>query len=303
MQAGPDPMSGAHKDKVVIVTGASSGLGKTIAVLYAMRGAKITLCGGHCDVLEVKQICESLSGYKDDRYIAVEGDIRDPHIRKRIVYDTLKKFNQLDIVVANAGVISPYDGGIMSATEQTYSNVMDTNLKACFFLIQEAVPYLAKSKGNVVAISSIASQVVAEDITYGMSKAAVDHMVRCLAVELGPMSIRVNAVNPGFLMTSLYLRQAERVKEATFDPEEATKSYNEKCEKYESRIQKEATKQPLGNNTIICDGVAEAVSFLSSDEALFITGQCLFVDAGRKLARFANPRIISSHQPSTSMDI
>jgi len=255
---------------VAIVTGANSGLGEAIAVMLAQRGASVTLCGRDEARLEASlALCVEASGGQADRFVSIPGDVTSAAYRKTVVQQTADRFGRLDILVANAGVNNP-DSGILTATEAGYDAIMDINVKAVFFQIQEAVPYLESSSGNIVVISSISSVVASSpNIVYPMSKAAIDHMVRCLAVDLGPKNIRVNAVNPSFIPT--------RIRRDYASGEDMDKLVQEV-------LSGEVKKQPLGNAGVTREAIAEAVCYLSSDAASFVTGQCLPVDAGRVFA-------------------
>ncbi|XP_005108611.1 uncharacterized oxidoreductase MexAM1_META1p0182-like [Aplysia californica] len=261
------------KGKVCVVTGASSGLGESIAIMFAQRGASVTLCGRNEDRLQASlTLCVQASGGQAGRFLAVSGDVVDPSARKAIVEKTVEKFGRLDVLVANAGVADP-QCGILTASEETFDKIMNTNVKAVFFQIQEAVPHLEASKGNIIVVSSVSSKIASTpNIAYPMSKAAVDHMIRCLAVDLGPKEIRVNAVNPSYVPTRIHRVPSETAGEA-----------QEFLLNIEAMV---AAKHPLGNRCISKDAVTEAVSFLASDAARFITGQCLLVDGGRHLMGF-----------------
>ncbi|XP_035828346.1 2-dehydro-3-deoxy-D-gluconate 5-dehydrogenase-like [Aplysia californica] len=129
-------------------------------------------------------LCVQVSGGQADRFLALSGDVVDPSARKTIVEKTVEKFGRLDVLVANAGVADP-QSGILNASEETFDKIMNTNVKAVFFQIQEAVPHLAESKGNIIVVSSMLSfMACSSSILYPMSKAAVDHMIRCLASTL-----------------------------------------------------------------------------------------------------------------------
>ncbi|XP_005108592.1 3-oxoacyl-[acyl-carrier-protein] reductase FabG isoform X1 [Aplysia californica] len=259
------------KGKVCVVTGASSGLGESIAIMFAQRGASVTLCGRNEDRLQASlTLCVQASGGQADRFLAVSGDVVDLSARKAIVEKTVEKFGRLDVLVANAGVADPHCG-ILTASEETFDKIMNTNVKAVFFQIQEAVPHLAASKGNIIVVSSMLSfMACSPNILYPMSKAAVDHMIRCLAVDLGPKEIRVNAVNPSLIPTRMRRDYAP-------DEETMDKQYNQ-------ALVPEIEKQPLGNVGVTKEAVAEAVSFLASDAASFLTGLCMPVDGGRSFA-------------------
>jgi len=260
----------ANKERVCLVTGASSGIGQAIAVMLAKRGDKVTLCGrDETRLQETLTQCVKVSQNKDDQFLCVTGDITDSAVRKNIVEKTVEKFGRLDVLVPNAGVAFS-NRGLMGHSEQDYDAIMDTNVKAVFFLIQAAVPHLETTHGNIVVISSNATQMVFAMMVYAMSKAAIDHMVRCLAVDLGPKNIRVNAVNPGFIPTRLTRHMA---------PEEEQREQLNKAV-----LDIEITRRPLRGQGITTDAIGEAVCYLSSDAASFVTGQCLLVDGGRWLA-------------------
>ncbi|CAG5117580.1 unnamed protein product, partial [Candidula unifasciata] len=180
-------MAGLFQDKVAIVTGSSSGIGEAIAVMFASRGAKVTLCGRDQDSLRsVLEKVVTLSGGHQDKFITVQGDINDAKVQKEIIDKTVEAFGRLDILVANAG-ISSFLQTVQTATEESYNKHMDTNLKSVFFLIQQAIPHLENSQGNIVNISSNTTSAILTALTiYSISKAGLDHLTRSLAVDLGP---------------------------------------------------------------------------------------------------------------------
>ncbi|BFZ09310.1 hypothetical protein BsWGS_12349 [Bradybaena similaris] len=260
-------MASDFSNKVVIVTGSNAGLGEAMAILFASRGAKVTLCGR--DQSRLKSVWGKLvkiSGGHEDRFLTVAGDLNDQRIRKKIIDSTIEKFGRLDILVANAGVVST-SSSFMEESEENYDTVMNTNLKSVFFLIQLAVPHLEKTMGNIVNISSIAALMVMTNVmTYSLTKVALDHLTKCLAVDLGPKGIRVNSVNPGYFPT-LILRDYK-------DPDEFNRQIAEA----------ERLKQPLKGRVGVLEDVAETVAYLASDSAGFITGEIIKVDGGRTFA-------------------
>jgi NAD(P)-dependent dehydrogenase (short-subunit alcohol dehydrogenase family) len=258
-------MASQLNGKVAIVTGSSSGLGEAIAVLFASRGARVTLCGRNEERLSlVFEKVVQASAEHHDWFHTVVGDLNDQTIREQVVTETVKKFGQLDILVANAGVASP-NGTLSDATEESFDKMMNTNVKSVFFLIQQAVPSLEKSRGVIITTSSMLSSLAASpSIIYPMTKAVIDHLTRCLAVDLGPKGIRVNSVNPSFIPTRIRRLFGGDVSESA-----------------NSWASVEESKQPLKNRSGTPEDVAETVAFLASDAAGFITGQHVKLDGGR----------------------
>ncbi|BFZ09333.1 hypothetical protein BsWGS_12372 [Bradybaena similaris] len=254
--------------KVAVVTGSSSGLGEAIAVLFASRGAKVTLCGRNEERLKsVIEKAVKVSGGHKDRFLIVQGDLNDRNVRKEIVEKTVDKFGRLDILVANAGVIHP-NQSISAATEEVYDDIMNTNLKSVFFLIQEAVPHhLEKSKGNIINVSSANTKQAVPMVTISLlAKVALDHLTKCLAVDLGAKGIRVNSVNPGFFPTRIMRYLSD-------DFEQINNIF--------TAVEKD--KYALKGRAGTIDDLAEAALFLASDSAGFITGELIKVDGGRSL--------------------
>lgn len=270
-QAQPISPMMSLEGKVCVVTGSSSGLGEAIAIMFAQRGASVTLCGRDVTRLQTTfTSCVEASGGHASRFLSVAGDVTTSSCREDIVQKTVEKFGRIDVLVANAGMTDP-QGGVDTAKETTFDNIFNVNVKSVFFLIQKAVGHLRASKGSIVVVSSITSlNAATPNIVYPMSKAAIDHMVRCLAVDLGPDNIRVNAVNPGFIPT--------RIRRMFGENQDAVDAQN--CRAQEAEVR----KQPLGTTAITKEGVAETVCFLSSAASGFVTGQCIPVDAGRVFA-------------------
>ncbi|CAG5130845.1 unnamed protein product [Candidula unifasciata] len=257
-------MASSLKDKVAIVTGSSSGIGEAIALAFATRGANVTLCGRDPERLKsVLDTVVEVSGGHTDRFLTMKGDLTDSGVRKDIIEKTIEKFGRVDTLVANAGQAG-MQGSIHNATEESYDAVMNTNVKSVFFLIQQAIPHLEKSKGNIVVISSnVTSMMMPFGAVYSISKAALDHLTRCLAVDLGQKGIRVNGVNPGYIPTRLSRALGEN------------KAIIDKIGELD------ASKTPLKGRSLTVEDIAKAVVFLSSDDAGFITGENIKVDGGR----------------------
>ena len=183
--------------KAVIVTGSNSGIGLATACLFAKQGAHVTVCGRDEGRLrEALQACEKA---RDDakhkgKVISVRGDLTDPAVMKETVDKTVEAFGQLDVLVANHGVIvANGNESLETWTQECFDVTMKTNVSSVVQLIQLAVPHLEKVRGNVVCVSSIGSMTaLTGPFNYLVSKAALDHAVRCLALQLGPRGSRLS---------------------------------------------------------------------------------------------------------------
>lgn len=178
--------------KVVLVTGASSGIGARTAQKFAQLGASLSLTGRKLENLQkVAKECEG-----QNAAFVVAGDITNPEDTKRILDETIKKYGKLDVLVNNAGIIET--GTIENTSLEQYDRVMNTNIRAIYYLTMLAVPHLIKTEGSIVNISSVNGiRSFPGVLAYNLSKAAVDQFTRCVALELAPKKVRVNSVNPG----------------------------------------------------------------------------------------------------------
>ncbi|KAI8797657.1 3-oxoacyl-[acyl-carrier-protein] reductase FabG [Biomphalaria glabrata] len=262
-------MSKDFKDKVVVITGASSGIGECTAILFAQHGANVVLCGrDERRLSSALQKCLEKSGGNSDKFLIIQGDLSDASVRQKIIQQTVDKLGRLDILVPNAGIILE-DSSIARATEDAFDQIMNVNVKAVFFLIKEAIPHLEKTKGCIVNVSSTGSTLVYPDeIIYSMSKAAVDHMTRTFALGLAPKGIRVNAINPTLVKTNVY------------------RSYN--AEGVATFMEDYGRLHPLHGRNSTCEEQANVILFLASSDANFVTGECIKVDGGITLRGASN---------------
>lgn len=179
---------------------------------------------------------------------------------KRIISETVNKYNRLDVLVNNAGRGAL--GGIETTSLETFDSLMNLNLRSVFELTQQAVPHLISSKGNVVNVSSTASFLpYLDSLAYCASKGGLDQLTRCTALELGPKGVRVNSVNPGDIMTNYHVPLGMNESE-----------HKEYVEKYNKIYPLRRIGKP--------HEVAATIGFLASDMASFITGHCLTIDGG-----------------------
>jgi len=246
---------GKLRGKTAVVTGASKGIGAAIAKQLAAEGARVVVNyatsrqGAETIVAQIKE-----SG---GEAIAVRGSVADEADIEQLFAETKKTFGQLDILVNNAGVyaFSPLE----QVTADHYKRQYDTNELGLLLATKAALPHFPSNGGSVVNISSVVSTLApAAASVYSSTKGAVDTITKSLAKELGPRNIRVNAVNPGFVIT-------EGTQSAGFA---------------NSDFEKQAIAQtPLGRAGKPED-IAAPVAFLASDDARWITGETIFVSGG-----------------------
>lgn len=248
------------ENKVVLITGASSGIGAGAAELYATKGAWLVLVGRNAaNLSEVAAKCPPTGDAPPP--LQIVADVTVEADARRIIDTTIEKFQRLDVLVNNAGIIER--GTIENTTLQQYDSVMNTNVRSIFVLTQLATPHLIATKGNVVNVSSVNGiRSFPGVLAYNMSKAAVDQFTRCVALELAAKGVRVNSVNPGVIVTNIH------------------KTGGMVDEDYAKFLEHSKTTHALGRVGDVKE-TAEAIVFLSSDRATFITGAQLPVDGGR----------------------
>ncbi|RXG53607.1 3-oxoacyl-[acyl-carrier-protein] reductase FabG [Armadillidium vulgare] len=188
--------------KVAIITGASSGIGASTAVLFSKLGASVSLVGRNFENLKA---VDSDCAKAGSQTLCVQADLLKENETESIVTETLKKFGKLDILVNNAGILE--SGSIENTSLEQYDRLMNTNVRSIYHLTMLAVPHLIKTQGNIVNVSSVNGvRSFAGVLAYSMSKATVDQMTRCAALDLAPKKVRVNSVNPGVVVTNLHKR-------------------------------------------------------------------------------------------------
>ncbi|XP_046567452.1 3-oxoacyl-[acyl-carrier-protein] reductase FabG-like isoform X1 [Haliotis rubra] len=251
--------------RVVLITGASAGLGEGTALHFAKQGAKLALTGREKTRLDdVAKRC-SECGIPADNIRTHCGDLTDAAFRKATIEKTVAKFARLDVLVNNAGLVFP--GESMGMSEPQYDQTMDLNMKVPFLMSQLAVPHLEKTQGNIVNISSLfGARAMAMTGIYCVSKAALDMFTQCLALELAPKKVRVNSVNPGTVATPIFGREGSVL--------------HGKDDEIKKFLEEQANATPLGRLGTPQD-VAGAIGYLASDAASYVTGQILLVDGGR----------------------
>lgn len=246
------------EDKVALITGASSGIGKATAIAFAREKARIMLVARKQERLE--QITNDIKNEKGDAdYYAA--DLTNENEIPSLIKYTVNRFGGIDILVNAAGIIG--SGTIENTKVSDWDYMMNINLRSIFILCQAALPYLIVRKGNIVNVSSITGlRAFPNVLAYCVSKAGLDQFTRCAALELAPRGVRVNAVNPGVTLTQLHRNSG----------------MDEKA--YQAFLEHSQTTHPLGR-VGQPEEIADLILFLASPHAGWITGATYNIDGGR----------------------
>ncbi|MCB0571516.1 MAG: SDR family oxidoreductase [Phaeodactylibacter sp.] len=242
--------------KVALVTGGSSGIGFTVAHRFLKEGYRVVITGRNIEKLEraVQELGPCCAGLHFD----MNWMDKIPGFVRQLVAD----YGSIDVLVNNAGINQKK--ALLDVTDEDFETIVLTNQAALFSLSREVARAMIsqEAKGAIVHISSMAAHYgIPKVISYTASKAALEGMTRAMAVELSPLGIRVNCVAPGFIRTPMSSNALDN------DPE---------------RKNKVLSRTPLGKLGEPED-IANAVFFLASEQAAFITGETLKVDGGNSI--------------------
>jgi NAD(P)-dependent dehydrogenase (short-subunit alcohol dehydrogenase family) len=236
---------------VAIVTGASSRIGRATAVRLASDGVDVVLVARRAD-----RLATVAAGA-----LCIPADLTNEGEPARVVAAAVERFGQLDILVNAAGILVA--GSIENTSAVAWDRTMNVNLRAAFLMMSAATPQLISARGNVVNVSSVTGPRAFPGIlAYCVSKAGLDQLTRCAALELAAHGVRVNAVNPGVVVTEAYVAGG-------MDPAA-----------YEQFLERSKTTHPLGR-VGQAEEIAELIAFLASDRASWITGATYSIDGGR----------------------
>jgi NAD(P)-dependent dehydrogenase (short-subunit alcohol dehydrogenase family) len=253
-------MSDGIERRVVLVTGATSGIGRATAQRFAEDSCDIVAVGRNRVALEDIEKTVSAGGGTP---LSLAVDVTNELDARRAIDETIKRFGRLDVLVNAAGHIS--NGTVEDTSLSSWDSMMNVNLRAVFHLMQLAAPHLIRVKGNIVNVSSVTGlRSFPGVLAYCVSKAGVDQLTRCAALELAAKGVRVNAVNPGVVVTEIHKRGG--MNEAT----------------YGQFLERSKTTHPLGRVGKVSE-VAELIYYLASDKASWITGATYSIDGGRAL--------------------
>jgi NAD(P)-dependent dehydrogenase (short-subunit alcohol dehydrogenase family) len=242
------------KNKIAIVTGGGTGIGKAIAVEMAKEGAKVVVSGLHVE--QCQEVVEEIAKLGGEA-IAIGCDVSKQKDVDAMIKETIKKFKQIDILVNNAGIL--VQKPLAETTEEDFDKTMNVNLKGVFLCSKAVTPGMIKrKKGKIVSIASIAGKVGFPNLSaYCSSKAAIINLTREMALELAPYNINVNAIAPGVIETAMTKDMlADKAQKAGL-----------------------LASTPLGRAGKP-EEIAKAAVYLVSDDSDFVVGHTLVVDGG-----------------------
>jgi dehydrogenase/reductase SDR family member 4 len=242
--------------KVAIVTGGSRGIGKAIAAVFAREGATVVVCGRKQESLDA--VARELGS----RVIPMACHVGKPEELARLVDQVTRHHTGIDILVNNAAT-NVAQGPCLEIDDGQFDKMIEVNLKSAFRLVRLVAPGMcARGAGSIINIASIAGlRPQLEGLMYSTTKAALIMMTKCLALELGPKGVRVNAIAPGLIQTVL----------------------SEYYWKDEGRLAERLERQPI-KHLGQPEEIAEVALMLASDKASYLTGQVITVDGGAMVA-------------------
>ncbi len=247
--------------KVAIVTGGASGFGRATALRFAREGARVVVVD--LDATRGAAVVDEVHAAGSEGRL-VAGDVSQLDVAREAVAAAVDALGGLDVLVNNAGIVQGDDRDTWDTTEEKWDQVLQVNLRSVFVCSKAAIPaMLERGGGSIVNVASIAASVCTGGAAYAASKGAILSYTRHTARELARRGVRMNAVSPGFMRTPMTTGERDGLDEAA----------------QEERIAGFAAHLPMKRMGAM-DDIADAILFLASDEASYITGQEVIVDGG-----------------------
>lgn len=249
-------------NKVVIVTGASKGIGRVIAEAFAKEGAKLSLWD--IDYKALIAVADAISSQSDEKVVAIKCDVSSEQDINEAVKITVEKYGTIDVLIANAGILNA--SKILETSVERWDEVFDVNTKGPFLCAKAVAPFLqSKNSGRIIFASSFAAIVPSVgSAAYAASKSAIVSLTRVLAAELGPWNITVNAYAPGMIPTEM-------------------SSIDILSESRQNELLDTLCIREWGS----ADDIASLLIFLSSEQARYITGTLIDTSGGKFSVQFA----------------
>ncbi|MDQ0300359.1 3-oxoacyl-[acyl-carrier protein] reductase [Salibacterium salarium] len=241
------------QNKVAVVTGATRGIGRAIAITLANNGASLIINGTNKDRLQKLMLEIEETGQE---CLMITGDVADPKTAEEVIETAINYFYKMDILVNNAGI--NMRSSTLEMDLEDWHKVLDINLNGSLYFCKTALPYMIKNRyGKIVNVSSTAAKTAHKNAapSYGASKAGVDYLTRHLAIEMSEHNINVNGVNPGPVETDMSSQWTDE---------------------YRQQVLSKIPLQKLGTP----QNVADTVLFLTSEMSDFITGETINVNGG-----------------------
>lgn len=254
------------RDKVALITGAGSGIGRSTALRFAQEGAKVIVVD--VSVEEGSATVERIH-QNDGEATFISADVTKMNEVTRMADEALERYGRIDVLFNNAGISGV--GAVHETSEELWDKVVDVNLKGIFLVSKAVLPdMMARKNGNIINMSScIAEMGLMKRAVYSATKGAVLSLTKSMQVDYAPYNIRVNALLPGTILTPFV---EDYLKKSYDDPEEALNT-----------IRQRQLSGDLGRP----EDVAEAALFLASDESKFVMGSPLYVDGGVVFGKMA----------------
>jgi len=255
---GKDFMNKEFDGKIVLITGATSGIGRATAIRFAEEGAAVAAVGRNESALGgLGKEIDAMGS----QFLAIHADLARADEPGTTVSKTVERFGGIDVLVNAAGHIS--SGTIETTSPEAWDAMLNINLGAVFMLMQKTLPTIIERRGNIVNVSSVTGlRAFPGVLAYCVSKAGLDQLTRCAALELAARGVRVNAVNPGVVVTEIHKRGGMTEQQ------------------YEAFLDHSRETHPLGRVGEARE-IAELICFLASDRASWVTGATYSIDGGR----------------------